>query len=75
LDDVENDLKKMGVRGRRKIARARYARKLILKGARALHGRKSNWRREMSVKGQLEICRNKRSCLVLGNFRSFGLKD
>jgi hypothetical protein len=38
LDDVENDMKKMGVRGRRKIARVRDACKLILKEAKFLHG-------------------------------------
>jgi hypothetical protein len=36
--DVENDLKKMGVRGWRKIARDRDAWKLILKEVRVLHG-------------------------------------
>jgi hypothetical protein len=38
LDDAENDLKKMGVRGWRKIAKDRDAWKLILKEARILHG-------------------------------------
>jgi hypothetical protein len=38
LDDVENDLKKMGVRGWRKIVRAKDAWKLILKEAKVLHG-------------------------------------
>jgi hypothetical protein len=38
LDDVENDLKKMCVRGWRKIAMDRDAWKLILKDARVLHG-------------------------------------
>jgi hypothetical protein len=38
LDDVENDLKKMSVRGWRKIARDRDAWKLIVKEAKVLHG-------------------------------------
>jgi hypothetical protein len=38
FDDVENDLKKTGVRGWRKIARDRDAWKLILKETRVLHG-------------------------------------
>jgi len=38
LDDIENDLKKMGVRGWRKIGRDRGNWKLILKEARELHG-------------------------------------
>ena len=38
LDDVENDPKKMGVRGRRKIAKVIETWKLILKEARVLHG-------------------------------------
>jgi hypothetical protein len=38
LDDVENDLKKMGVRGCRKIARDRDAWKFVLKEAWVLHG-------------------------------------
>jgi hypothetical protein len=38
LDDVENDSKKMGVRGWRKRARDRDAWKLILKEVRVLHG-------------------------------------
>ena len=38
LDDVENDLKKMGVRGWRKTAEDRDARRLIVKEARVLHG-------------------------------------
>jgi len=37
LDDVENDLKKMDVRGWRKIARNRDASKLTLKEARIVH--------------------------------------
>ena len=40
LDDVENDLKKMSVRGWRKMAKDRSAWKLILKKARVLHGQK-----------------------------------
>jgi len=39
LDDVENDLKQIGVRGWRKMARDRNAWKLILKEARVLHGK------------------------------------
>ena len=38
LDDVENELKEMRVRGCRKIAKDRDAWKLILKEARVLHG-------------------------------------
>ena len=38
LDDVKNDLKKMDVRGWRKIAKGRDAWKLILKETRVLHG-------------------------------------
>jgi hypothetical protein len=37
-DDVEYGLKKMGVRGWRKIAKDRDACKLILEEARVLHG-------------------------------------
>jgi hypothetical protein len=38
LDDVENNLNKMGVRGWRKILGYRDAWKLLLKKARVLHG-------------------------------------
>jgi hypothetical protein len=38
VDDAENGLKKMGVRGWRKTARDRDAWKLILKEVRLLHG-------------------------------------
>ena len=38
LVDVENDLKKMGVTGWRKIGKGRDARNLILKEARVIHG-------------------------------------
>jgi hypothetical protein len=38
LIDVENDLKKIGVRGWSKIARDRDIWKLILKEAKVLHG-------------------------------------
>jgi len=38
LGDVENDLKKVCLRGRRRIARHRDKRNLILKEARDLHG-------------------------------------
>jgi hypothetical protein len=38
LDDVENNLKKMDVRGWKKIAKGRDAWKLILKEARVLRG-------------------------------------
>jgi hypothetical protein len=38
LDDAENDLKKNGVRGWRKLGKGRDAWKLILKEARVLHG-------------------------------------
>lgn len=41
LDDVENYLKKMGVRGYRKIARYRDGWKLIPEEATVLHGPKS----------------------------------
>jgi hypothetical protein len=43
LDDVENDLKKMDVRGWRKIARDREAWKVILKEAKFLQGPYSQW--------------------------------
>jgi hypothetical protein len=49
LDDVENDLKKMGVRGWRKIAKDRDAWKLILKEARVLHGPYSQWRARIRI--------------------------
>ena len=38
MDDVENDLKKMGIRGLRKITRDRCAWRLILKESKGLHG-------------------------------------
>jgi hypothetical protein len=38
LDDVDNDLKKMSVRGWRKITNVRDAWKLMLKETRVLHG-------------------------------------
>jgi hypothetical protein len=38
LDVVENNLKKIGVRGWRKMVQVRDAWKLILKEARVLHG-------------------------------------
>jgi len=38
LGDVENDKKKMGVRGWRKIAKRENSWKLILKETRVLHG-------------------------------------
>jgi len=38
LDEVENDLKKVCLRGCRRIARDRDTRNLILKEARDLHG-------------------------------------
>jgi hypothetical protein len=44
LDVVENDLKKMGVRGWRKMDRDRDAWNVILKEARVLHGPQSQWR-------------------------------
>ena len=43
LDDAENNLKKIGVRGWRKIARLRDAWKLILMEARVFH-RQIQWR-------------------------------
>jgi hypothetical protein len=45
LDDVENDAKKISVRGWRKMDRNRDAWKLILKEAKVLHGPRSQWRR------------------------------
>jgi hypothetical protein len=42
LDDVENDLKKMGVRGWRKIVMDRAVWKLILKESKVLHGQQSH---------------------------------
>jgi hypothetical protein len=44
LGNVENDLKKTYVRGWRKIARDRDARKLILNKAKILHGPYCPWR-------------------------------
>ena len=44
LDDVENDLKKMGVRGWRKTAKATDTWKIILKEAMVLHGPHSQGR-------------------------------
>jgi hypothetical protein len=57
LCDVKNDLKKMGVRGWRKIAKGRDDWKLILKEARALHGPHSQWRkRVLTSKHNIVIC-------------------
>jgi hypothetical protein len=58
----------MGVRGWRKIARDRGIWELILKEVRGIHGTYRNWRKNTSVKGELESCRNKRSCFVLVSF-------
>ena len=44
LNSVENDVKKIGVRGWRKIAKDRDAWKLILRKARVLHGPQSQWK-------------------------------
>jgi hypothetical protein len=44
LDNAENDLKRMGVGGWRKIARNPDARKLILKKAKVLRGPYSQWK-------------------------------
>jgi hypothetical protein len=49
LDDVENDMKKMGVRGWRKIARDGDAWKLILKEVKVLHGPYSQCRRRCRI--------------------------
>ena len=68
LEDIENELKKMGIRGWRKIARDRSNWKLILREARDLHGTYRQWSRDRFVKGELEISSNKRSCFVLGYF-------
>jgi hypothetical protein len=48
-DDAENDLKKMGVRGLRKIAKARDAWKLILKETRIVCGSQSQCRHSVLV--------------------------
>jgi len=45
LDDVENNMKRMGVRCYRKIAGDMDVRKLILKETKMLHGPRSEWRR------------------------------
>jgi hypothetical protein len=66
LDDIENNLKKRGVRGWRKIGKDRGNWNLILNEARDLHGTYTLWRRDRSVKGELESCSNKRSCFFLG---------
>ena len=44
IDDVENDLKKIDVRGSRKIAKDTDAWKLIMKEARVLHAQQDKWR-------------------------------
>jgi hypothetical protein len=49
LNDVENDLKKMGVRGWRKIARDRFTWKLIAKEVKVLYGRYSLCRRRYMI--------------------------
>lgn len=48
LDDAGNDLKRMDVTGRRKIAKNIHAWKFILKEARTLPGQYSQWREEES---------------------------
>jgi len=60
----------MGIRDWRKIARDRSNWKLILREARDLHGTYRQWSGDTrrSVKGELEICSNKRSCFVLEYF-------
>jgi hypothetical protein len=62
LDDVENDLKKMGVRGWRKIDRDRDAWKLILMEARVLHGPYSQWRRNVTA----DMCQSLSSINIFG---------
>jgi hypothetical protein len=49
LVDVDNNLKKMSVRGCRKIARDRDAWKFVLKGARIMHRPYKQWRRELRL--------------------------
>ena len=49
LGCVDNDLKKMSVRGWRKIARDRDAWKFVLKGARIMHRPYKQWRRELRL--------------------------
>lgn len=50
------------------MARVRNNWKLIMREPRDLQGTYRQWRRDGSVKGELEICSNKRSCFVLGYF-------
>jgi hypothetical protein len=47
VNDVRNELKKMGVRRWRKLARDRAAWKLFLKEAKVLQGLCSQWRRKI----------------------------
>lgn len=61
LDNVENDLKKMCVRGWRKTAWDRDAWKLIPKETRIQHGPRSQWKRKKNwshcaVKKTLQKC-------------------
>ena len=49
VDDVDNDVKKVGVRGWKKIAKDRDVWKLILKEARVLLGLYNQWRESYSV--------------------------
>jgi len=49
LIDVDNDLKKMSVRGWRKIAKDRDAWKFVLKGAGIMHRPYKQWRRELRL--------------------------
>jgi hypothetical protein len=49
VDDVDNDVKKVGVRGWEKIAKDRDVWKLILKEARVLLGLYNQWRESYSV--------------------------
>jgi hypothetical protein len=46
LDDAEIEMKRIGVRGWRKMARDIEAWKLILQQARILYGQQSQWRRK-----------------------------
>jgi hypothetical protein len=59
LDDVENEMKKMGVRGWRKMVRDIEAWKLIPQQARVLYGQQSQWGRKEEKKNSV----SSRKCL------------
>ena len=59
LEDAENHLNKMGVRGWRNIARNRDGRKLILKGAKVLPAPYRQCRERERSCGQKQSCSSK----------------